>query len=177
MKSCHFICICLILMSTACRPDKKVAADNNKWDKDHSVDFNQELAIREQIQIKLFLEHHNSLKMKLCDSGLRYMIYKKGTGKVNAKRDQTAKIKLIISLLDGSICYETIANESIDYEYFKIEKSEKEPGIHELVKYMKVGDCAKAILPSHLGHGLLGDRKNIPPQAILYIDIKLIDLI
>jgi len=41
---------------------------------------------------------------------------------------------------------------------------------------MKVGDRAKAILPSHLGHGLLGDRQKIPPQSILYIDVELIDL-
>ncbi len=175
MKSCHFLCLCLILSFTACRPDKKVATDNNKWGKDHSVDFNQELAIREQIQIKLFLEH-NSLKMKLCESGLRYMIYKKGMGLHKAITGQAAKVKLKISLLDGTICYETIANESGEYEYFNIEKSEKESGIHELVKYMKVGDRAKAILPSHLAHGLLGDRQSIPPQSALYIDIELIDI-
>jgi FKBP-type peptidyl-prolyl cis-trans isomerase FkpA len=164
----------LILIVLSCRQEKKpIVEEKSKWSKGHSVNFNQELVIREQMQIKLFLDHHTSLKMKLSDSGLRYMIYKKGMGKELATTGKLATIKIKISLLDGTICYETIDNE---YEYFGIEKSEKEFGIHELVKCMKVGDRAKAILPSHLGHGLLGDRQNIPPQSILYLDVELIDL-
>ena len=164
----------LILIVLSCRQEKKpIVEEKSKWSKGHSVNFNQELVIREQMQIKLFLDHQKSLKMKLTNSGLRYMIYKNGVGKELAKNGQLATIKIKMSLLDGTICYETIDNE---YEYFGIEKSEKEFGIHELVKYMKVGDKAKAILPSHLAHGLLGDRENIPPQSILYLDVELIDL-
>ena len=164
----------LILIVLSCRQEKKpIVKEKSKWSKGHSVNFNQELVIREQMQIKLFLDHQKSLKMKLTNSGLRYMIYKNGVGEELAKNGQLATIKIKMSLLDGTICYETIDNE---YEYFGIEKSEKEFGIHELVKYMKVGDRAKAILPSHLAHGLLGDRQNIPPQSILYLDVELIDL-
>ena len=164
----------LILIVLSCRQEKKpIVEEKSKWSKGHSVNFNQELVIREQMQIKLFLDHQKSLKMNLTNSGLRYMIYKNGVGKELAKNGQLATIKIKMSLLDGTICYETIDNE---YEYFGIEKSEKEFGIHELVKYMKVGDKAKAILPSHLAHGLLGDRENIPPQSILYLDVELIDL-
>ena len=167
----YYLFVLLIIFS--CRQEKKPQEKKKEWSRDHSVDFNQELTIREQIQIKLFLDHNTSLKMKLCDSGLRYMIYKKGTGAELATTGQLATIKIKISLLDGTICYETIDNE---YEHFGIEKSEKEFGIHELVTFMKVGDRAKAILPSHLGHGLLGDRQSIPPQSILYLDVELIDL-
>ena len=164
----------LILIVLSCRQEKKpIVEEKSKWSKGHSVNFNQELVIREQMQIKLFLDHQKSLKMKLTNSGLRYMIYKNGVGEELAKNGQLATIKIKMSLLDGTICYETIDNE---YEYFGIEKSEKEFGIHELVKYMKVGDRAKAILPSHLAHGLLGDRQNIPPQSILYLDVELINL-
>ena len=170
-SSSNYLFVLLIIFS--CRQEKKPQEEEKEWSNGHSVDFNQELTIREQIQIKLFLDHHTSLKMKSSDSGLRYMIYKKGTGTEFAASGQFATIKIKISLLDGTICYETIDNE---YEHFGIEKSEKEFGIHELVKYMKVGDRAKAILPSHLGHGLLGDRQNIPPQSILYIDVELIDI-
>jgi FKBP-type peptidyl-prolyl cis-trans isomerase len=177
MRSFQFPFILVLFIFYACRPDEKVMVDNNKWSERHSVDFNQEIAIREQIQIKLFLDHNISLKMKLSQSGLRYMIYKKGIGLETAKTGQTARIKLKISSLDGTIFYETGANESEECEYFKIEKSEKEMGIHELVKYMKKGDSAKAIIPSHLGHGLLGDRKSIPPQAILYVNLELLDLL
>jgi FKBP-type peptidyl-prolyl cis-trans isomerase len=164
----------LLFLIFSCRQEKKSQAEEKKkWSKGHSVNFNQELVIREQMQIKFFLDHHTNLKMKSTDSGLSYMIYKKGTGKELANVGQLARISLKISLLDGTICYEKTDDE---YEDFVIEKSEKEGGIHELVKYMKLGDKAKAILPSHLGHGLLGDRQNIPPQSVLYIDIELINL-
>lgn len=127
----------LILIVLSCRQEKKpIAEEKSKWSKGHSVNFNQELVIREQMQIKFFLDHQKSLKMKLTNSGLRYMIYKNGEGKELANNGQLATIKIKMSLLDGTICYETIDNE---YEHFGIEKSEKEFGIHELVKYMKVG--------------------------------------
>ena len=108
-----------MLIILSCRQEKKSQGEEkSKWSKGHSVNFNQELLIREQMQIKLFLDHQQSLKMNLTNSGLRYMIYKNGVGR----------------------------------------------------------DKAKAILPSHLAHGLLGDRENIPPQSILYLDVELIDL-
>ncbi len=59
---------------------------------------------------------------------------------------------------------------------FVLEKSEKETGVHEALRYMKKGDRAKLILPSYLGHGLLGDRESIPPQSILYIDLELVEI-
>ena len=40
----------------------------------------------------------------------------------------------------------------------------------------KVGDKAKLIVPSHLGHGLLGDFDKVPPMRSLVIDIKLIGI-
>jgi hypothetical protein len=62
----------------SCRPEKSNDDQSNRnWSDNHSVDFNQEINEREQLQIRLFLEHNKSLKMKLTDSGLRYMIYKK----------------------------------------------------------------------------------------------------
>jgi len=86
----------ILLFLSSCRPEKKPQEEEKEWSNGHSVDFNQELAIREQIQIKLFLDHHTSLKMKSSDSGLRYMIYKKGTGTEFATSGQLATIKIKI---------------------------------------------------------------------------------
>ena len=51
-----------------------------------------------------------------------------------------------------------------------------ETGLHEGIKYMKVGEKAKMILPSHLAHGLIGDSKKIPPRSTIVYDIELLDL-
>lgn len=155
-----------------CRGEKPKKLKQD-WSDAHSVDFNQEVNEREQLQIKLFLAHFTSLKMTQTDSGLRYMIYKSsGKGEL-AKSGQQATIRIRVERLNGEVCYETPENET---ETLVIDKSEKESGIHEALKLMRIGDKAKLILPSYLGHGLLGDRVTIPPQAVLYFDLELIDL-
>jgi FKBP-type peptidyl-prolyl cis-trans isomerase len=161
-------------MIFSCRPEKTTQEKSkNDWSKDHSVDFNQEINEREQIQIRLFLEHFKSLKMKSTDSGLRYMIFKNGDGQSVAKSGQTVYTRLKIELLNGTVCHETPKGET---ENFVLEHGDKESGVHEALRYMKKGDRAKLILPSHLAHGLLGDRDKIPPQSILYIDLELVEL-
>lgn len=174
LNSLFSVILILVLTLLSCRAGKtKNNDEQKKWSDAHSVDFNQEVNEREQIQIRLFLEHFKSLKMTLTDSGLRYMIYKKGDGDFLAKTGQNVYICIKMELLDGTLCYETPKGET---ESFVLEKSEKESGIHEALRYMKKGDHAKLILPSYLGHGLLGDRDKIPPQSILYIDLELVDL-
>jgi FKBP-type peptidyl-prolyl cis-trans isomerase len=112
--------------------------------------------------------------MRQTPSGLRFMIYNNGPQQNPLAKDgKEAMVALNVSLLDGTICYQTKPNE---IERIKIAHSEKESGIHEALQMLRVGDRAKLILPSHLGHGLLGDRMKIPPQSILYIDIQLIEL-
>lgn len=164
-----------LLLLFACRAEKTKESTAKKWGTAHSVDFNQELNAREEIKIKLFLAHHQELKMDSIqsESGLRFMRYCHGIGPDLAKVGQEAIIRLKIELLDGRVCYETPQDE---IERVVIAKSEKETGIHEALQLMMKGDKAKLILPSYLGHGLLGDRMKIPPQSALYIDLQLIDL-
>jgi FKBP-type peptidyl-prolyl cis-trans isomerase len=112
--------------------------------------------------------------MQQTPSGLRYMIYEKGSAAQALAHDgQQALVRLKVGLLDGTVCYQTKADQ---IERITIAHSEKESGIHEALQLMRKGDKAKLILPSYLGHGLLGDRSKIPPQSILYIDIQLIEL-
>ena len=48
-----------------------------------------------------------------------------------------------------------------------------ESGIHKGVQYLKRGDKALLLVPSHLAHGLLGDYKKIPPQMPIVYDIQI----
>jgi FKBP-type peptidyl-prolyl cis-trans isomerase len=90
-----------------------------------------------------------------------------------ARSGQTVYTRLRVELLNGTICHETPKEET---ENFVLEHSDKESGVHEALRFMKKGDRAKLILPSHLAHGLLGNRDQIPPQSILYIDLELVEL-
>lgn len=162
------------LLFSACRREKANEQTKQKWSARHSVDFNQELSVRENLKINTFLAHFTHLKMQQTPSGLRYMIYQKGPAAQSfAKDGQQALVRLSIGLLDGTQCYQTKPDQ---IERIAIAHSDKESGVHEALQFMRKGDKAKLILPSYLGHGLLGDRSKIPPQSILYIDIQLIDL-
>ena len=57
-----------------------------------------------------------------------------------------------------------------------VDKSDIESGLNEAVKLMSAGDKAKLLLPSHLALGLVGDQDKIPPLAILYIDVELLEI-
>ena len=163
----------LIFILFSCNEKEPIPIKNNGWNKERSVDFNQEINEREAIQIALFLDHHTEYKMTQTETGLRYMIYKDSTGDITPKNGQQVFISLTIKLLDGTECYST---EGDDFEQFSIDKSDEESGLNEAVKFLSVGDKAKLILPSHLAHGLLGDLDKIPPQSILLIDVQLIKI-
>lgn len=176
MKTFGILPILLLCMVTlpSCRRPNTEQKDKPKWGAAHSVDFNQELSIRENIKINTFLAHYTYLHMNQTATGLRYQIYEQtNPAAPHAKEGQQALVKLKVSLLDGRVCYQTKTDE---IERITIAHSEKESGVHEALQLMRVGDKAKLILPSHLGHGLLGDRMKIPPQSILYIDLQLLAL-
>jgi len=84
-----------------------------------------------------------------------------------------AKVKFTVSLLNGTICY---SSDSSGTESFLIDHDQVESGLHEGIKLMHEGDRAKFILPSHLAHGLIGDRARIPARAPIVYDIELIQL-
>ncbi len=163
----------LLLIFAACGEEKKEMPKID-WDQEKSTKFNKELAIEEEINIKLYLEHHRSWQMTKTGSGLQYYIYEHGTGEHTAAVGEIAQVEMKLSLLDGTECY---ATKSDEYEEFVIDKSDIETGIQEGIKKLKVGDKAKLIIPSHLAHGLVGDMDKIPPLSTLVVDIKLIGLV
>lgn len=164
----------ILVFSFACTQEekKKVEVD---WSKDRSTELNREIVIEESIDIQLFLELHSDWKMEKTGSGLQYYIYEEGTEEADyhPKEGDVAEIEYEISLLDGTVCYQT---ESDEFERFVVDNSEIESGVQEGIKKMSVGDRAKLIIPSHLGHGLMGDLEKIPPLNTLVVDIHLLGI-
>jgi FKBP-type peptidyl-prolyl cis-trans isomerase len=110
--------------------------------------------------------------MKQTSTGLWYMIYKKGTGR-KASKDLFATVNYSVKLLEGTTCYST---DSLGPETFRIGQNQVESGLDEGILMMHEGDKARFILPPYLAHGLLGDRKKIPPLTIIIYDIELIKI-
>ena len=105
-------------------------------------------------------------------TGVRYMIYKNGEGPL-AQVKQKAKINYKVSLLSGKLCY---SSDSLGPKTFTIGEDHVETGLHEALTYMRVGDKALIILPSHLAFGFVGDNSKIPPRTSILYDIELLSL-
>ena len=169
MRNLFYIASLLVLVS--CGEEKKPEQPKNiQWDQYKSSRMNKGLADKEARDIQLFLEMRPEWQMKETGTGLRIWIYEEGDGKQPVPGD-IAEIEYTITLLSGDTCY---ATDDDEYEEVRVDHSEIETGVQEALKLMQVGDEAKLIVPSHIGHGLLGDLNKIPPLKSLVIDLKLI---
>lgn len=142
------------------------------WTKDQSVELNKMWSEEEEYYIDKYLERRPNWNMIETGTGLRYMKYEEGYGD-SARTGMYATVNFSISLLDGTVCY---SSDSTGAETFLIDRSQVESGLQEGIKYLRVGDKAKFIIPSHLAHGLVGDMDKIPPLETVVFDIHLIAL-
>ena len=164
-----------ILFMVSCSDVKEPEKEPEiKWTTDQSLKLGKELALEEELAIQVYLEGAKKFKYTLTGSGLRYSIYERS-------EDTTVKpavgnqvcVDLRIDQLDGTNCYQTDADECMQ---FLVDKSEAESGLQEAIKLLSIGDRARLIIPSHIAHGLIGDQDMIPPLSTLVIDVKLIEI-
>ncbi|MDG1148555.1 MAG: FKBP-type peptidyl-prolyl cis-trans isomerase [Crocinitomicaceae bacterium] len=170
-----FVLFAVILFFTSCGDDPIKVRPELDWSQEDSTNLNKELAIEEQLDIRLFLEQHKDWELTTTGSGLQYYIYEHGAvdAVCSPKPGDIAEIEYVVRLLDGTVCYQTADDE---YEEFNVDNSQIESGVQEGIKKMNIGDRAKLIIPSHLGHGLIGDMDKIPPLNTLIVDVYLIGI-
>ena len=138
---------------------------------DSLLNYNRGIVLTEDQQIEDFISRYG-WRMNKTGTGLRYMIFKKGTGK-KAEKGKIAVIRFTVKLLNGNLCYSSDKNGPKE---FRIGYGGIESGVEEGILYMHVGDRGKFIVPSHLAFGLLGDQNKIPQRATLVYDIELVKL-
>ena len=138
---------------------------------DSLLNYNKAVVKTEDQEIEDLI-HRYGWKMGKSATGLRYMIYKPGSGE-RAVKGKKAMIRYEVRLINGNLCY---SSSEKDMKEFIIGQGAVEVGIEEGILLMRVGDRAKFIVPSHLGFGLLGDQDKIPPKSTLIYDIELIKL-
>ncbi len=125
----------------------------------------------EDEEIDLYTQRHN-LNMNKTGTGLRYLIYKNGTGECG-KEGEIISLKFTLNLINGIDVYDS---ETEGLKKFLIGKGGVESGLEEIALIVKKGDKAKVIIPSYLGYGLLGDEKKIPKRATLIYDVEVLDI-
>ena len=173
IKLC-FILVTLFGIAQSCsNHDKKSHKASQTKNLDSSlIEANKMYVKRESDEIDQYVAHRN-WKMITTGTGLRYMITKRGEGKVSPVEDQRVMVDYKISLLDGTVCY---TSEKDGPKEFMVGKDNVESGLHEGIQYIHEGDQATFILPSHLAHGLMGDGNKIPAKASVLYEIRLISI-
>lgn len=144
-----------------------------KWSKEESINMNAAFSEEEEEFIESYLKRRPDWKMTKTGTGLRYFIYQRRDNDDSVKIGDIVTVEFTVELLDGTVCY---SSEAKGAESFIVEKTDIESGINEGVKKMKLDERGKFILPSHLAHGLIGDRDKIPPLETVIYDIKLINI-
>ena len=106
-------------------------------------------------------------------SGIRYYVYEPSMKGDSINNDDVIKINYRVTLLNGAECYSSKIDGAKE---FVVGMENIEDGLHKAVLFLKSGDKALILIPSHLAHGLLGDSKKIPPMSPIIYDIEIISV-
>lgn len=137
---------------------------------DSLIKLNQSMVVEEAKLIDNYL-HRHALSAQTGEGGLRYHIYKNGSGPCLKKFDKV-RFNYEIRFLTGDLIY---SSRTEGFREATLGKTTLETGLYYAFLHMRVGDRAKIVLPSHLAFGAGGDGKNIPPRTSLVYDIEIID--
>jgi FKBP-type peptidyl-prolyl cis-trans isomerase len=170
MRFVVILFILVILQSAGCKQttEYKPTVSNQELE-DDLIAFNRQKVERENAAIDNYLNSLN-LTMEKSNTGLRYLIDRKGSGDTIVFGVEV-EVKYDIYLIDSTLCY---SSKITGNKRFFVEESDEMPGMHELVKLLRVGDSARSILPSRLGYGFTGDSDKIPGDAVLLLDVEVL---
>jgi len=107
-------------------------------------------------------------------SGLQYVIEEDGTGPI-PEAGNIVQVHYTGKLADG-----TVFDSSYDRDQpiaFPLGKSMVIPGWDEGISLLSVGGKAKLIVPPELAYGESGLMGVIPPDATLYFEVELVDIL
>lgn len=165
--------VLILLINLGCDNDNSYVSNNGnkigKKDKEKEslIKANRYLVNSENTDIDNYIRRHK-LDIVESGSGLKYQITKQGTGE-KASSGKIATLEYKVKLITGDIIYSSEEDGPLSFE---IGHGGVETGLEEAILNMRVGDEAIIIIPSHLGHGLLGDSKKIPQRSTIIYEIE-----
>ena len=150
--------------------EKETVMNTNDYESE-KIAVNKEIVRKENADIELIAKRYGWNLIR-TESGLYYQIVNQTKGNYPQKKDRV-KIKGSIVLNNGKEIY----NSKTDgMKEFIVEQSEDMVGLHELVKLMRTGEKANAIIPSNLAFGISGNGDKVPPAASLICKIELVSI-
>ncbi|NCC99301.1 MAG: hypothetical protein EOL95_06300 [Bacteroidia bacterium] len=170
-----YILLCLLVICSACHRKMPPQIPSNQetidTERQNMLIYNQLCIEAEQEDIKKFIDS-SEYKMTYSDNGFWYYIIEKGNGK-KVRNGQIVKIAYSLELLDGTVCYSTDKNR---IKTFEVGKRKVEKGLDIAMPLFAENSEAVIIMPSHLAHGVVGDRKCIPARTPILYRIKILSV-
>lgn len=161
----------LVLYSCGPKQDQKQHEEIDQAKlKQQFIKANQQVVVKENDEMDYYQKSHHMTFVKTT-SGIRYYVYQPSAKGDSINDGDIIKINYTVSLLDGTECY---SSKTDGAKEFTVGMENIEDGVHKAVKYLKAGDKALILIPSHLAHGLLGDSKKIPPQSPIIYDLEIV---
>lgn len=169
-----FVGALFVFFTNSCGNNGKVQ-NNPDYDpalvKNQLENFNKKYAKTEDQLIEDYARRYQ-WNMTKTQTGLRYWIYKKQTGKKAQPLDEVT-INYTVNLINGVLVYDS---KTDGQKKIILGRSTAESGLEEGLYLMMVGEKAKLIIPSHLAFGLLGDENKIPQKATLIYDLEIVSI-
>lgn len=167
-------CLLLFLFMSFFACTEKVKTElpefNQEKVKQQFVKANQQVVVKESDEMDFYQKSHQMSFIKTT-AGIRYHVYKPSLKGDSIKDGSIVKINYTVSLLDGTECYSSKVDGAKE---FKVGMENIEDGLQKALLYLKAGDKALILIPSHFAHGLMGDSKKIPPQSPILYDVEII---
>ncbi len=164
------IMLLLFACTNSSSGDDNIESKNTNPDKS-LIKVNKYLVRTENDEIENYVNRRD-WKMIETGSGLRYQVFERGRGPI-AKKGQLVEMEYELHLITGDIVYSS-AQEGL--KSFIVGHGGVEAGLEEAVLFLRNGDKARIIFPSHLAYGLLGDQKRIPSRSTLIYEVNIINL-
>ncbi|MBK9284671.1 MAG: FKBP-type peptidyl-prolyl cis-trans isomerase [Sphingobacteriaceae bacterium] len=137
--------------------------------KNQFVEANKLVVQKENDEMDYYAKSHKMDFVKTT-SGIRYYVYNPSPKGDSIKNNTTVSISFTLSLLNGTTCY---SSDEEGKKTIRVGQENVESGLHKALTFLKTGDQALILIPSHLAHGLMGDMKKIPPQMPIVYDIQI----
>ena len=163
----YILFILLSVSTVSCRNGTEKKSAVLKPGDNEMADLNRYMVRKDRERIQSYIERKN-LGMTETETGLWYQILITGEGETFSEKDKII-MDYECSLLDGTRCY---SSNELGARELILGKSEIEAGLNEGLRLLRPGSEAIFIIPPFLAFGLIGDRKLIPPRAVLVYKVK-----
>ncbi len=164
--------VLLFVIINGCTPEpepKKNIQVNEDALKKQFIKANQQLVQKENDEMDQYARSHQ-MPFVSTKSGIRYYVYKASAKGDSIRDGMEITMDYKVSLMNGTEVY---SSAELGKKTFIVGQENIESGIHKAVQFLKKGDKALILIPSHLAHGLLGDSKKLPPQMPIVYDVQI----